>query len=197
MMSLTETSGIPEPRAPLTTPGAVGAHEALAHDTAEEWWSLYRGYVRGRLSAMTRDPNLVDDLMVETFARLLRHLRAGRPVPTSPKAWLSVISKNLLIDHLRLSAVRSEEARADLPHQEYQADFEEVERRQEAHEALSILTPRERQVMELRDFSDLSTRDTALIMGITDQAVRSIRHKAVARLRAARPNGPTRIEEAG
>ena len=187
--------GLDDPsREPIPEPAVIVADhtgdlggteaEARAHDIAEEWWALYRSDVRGRLGSMTRDHGLADDLTVETFVRLLRHLRAGRDVPTSPAAWLRVTARRLLIDHMRLSAVRAEEPRADLPATHYLSDFDAVERREDAHSRLDILDARQRKVMELRDFHDLSTEEVARIMDMTEQAVRSVRHKAMAKLRA-------------
>lgn len=171
------------PAAPDDSPRDQARLDRHAHDVAEEWWGLYRSDVRGRLGTMTRDHGLADDLTVETFVRLLRHLRAGRDVPANPRAWLRVTARRLLIDHMRLSAVRAEEPRADLPVTLYVSDFDAVERREDAQVRLGVLTARQRKVMELRDFHDLSTSDVARLLGLTEQAVRSLRHKATARLR--------------
>ncbi len=152
-------------------------------DVVAEWWGLYRGDVRARLGDMTRDHGLADDLTVETFVRLIRHLRLGRPTPDNPKAWLRVTSRRLLIDHLRRSAVRAEEPRADMPVMVSFSDFDAVARSEEARAWLDTLDPRQRTIMELRDFHDLSTAEVAGILGMTEQAVRSARHKAVVHLR--------------
>ena len=48
----------------------------------------------------TRNPGRAEDLTQETFLRLCRHLRDGRPLD-NPKAWLLTVANNLVIDEIR------------------------------------------------------------------------------------------------
>lgn len=152
----------------------------------ELYWREHRKYVYGRLLTLSKNPHLAEDLTVETYTRLLRHLRNGRPVPVNPQAWLILTANRIFIDHVRLASSRNEESRDEIRHGHYVEDFDSVELRQQAQELLAHLPPKQRRVMELRDFADLPTKVVAEILNMSDQAVRSARHKAVRTLRELR-----------
>lgn len=153
-------------------------------DFVASMWTSHAGVIRSRLISMTKgDRYLAEDLLLETFTRLLRHLRRGGHRPEQPRAWLMLTAKRIFIDHARLASTRNEETRERLPHPATQSDFEAIERREEAEAILGMLPPLQRQIMEMRDFEDLPTKDVAAKLGLTGQAVRSIRHKAVQKIR--------------
>lgn len=176
--------------------GANPLHEAdrddWVHEVAATWWAEHRRTVWLRLVARTGDRHLSDDLLADTFVRAIRYLR--RPdarIPDEPAAWLYTTAKRLLIDHTRRSHVRSETPWSDVPDDATPwpgppvifAPFEEIERREAFYSMIAVLPPPQRLVMELRDLHGMSTRETAEVMGRSDQAIRSLRHKAVRTLR--------------
>ena len=62
-----------------------------------------------------------------------------------------------------------------------------VERRLLVRRALATLTPRQRAVVVLRYFEDLTERDTAEVLGVSIGTVKSQTHLALRRLREAAP----------
>ena len=64
---------------------------------------------------------------------------------------------------------------------------EPVERRLLIRRALAALTPRQRAVVVLRYFEDLSERDAAEVLGVSVGTVKSQTHLALRRLREAAP----------
>lgn len=62
-----------------------------------------------------------------------------------------------------------------------------VERRLLVRRALAALTPRQRAVVVLRYFEDLTERDAAAVLGVTVGTVKSQTHLALRRLREAAP----------
>ncbi|RKE20085.1 SigE family RNA polymerase sigma factor [Streptomyces sp. TLI_171] len=60
-----------------------------------------------------------------------------------------------------------------------------VEELADLHGALAALAPRQRAVVVLRHFEDLSERDTAAVLGCSVGTVKSQHHRAMARLRTA------------
>jgi RNA polymerase sigma-70 factor (sigma-E family) len=62
-----------------------------------------------------------------------------------------------------------------------------VERRLLVRRALTTLTPRQRAVVVLRYFEDLTERDTAEVLGVSVGTVKSQTHLALRRLREAAP----------
>lgn len=168
------------------------ADETWVHETAEAWWHEHRRTVWLRLVARTGDRHLADDLLADTYVRAIRYLRTpGARIPDEPAAWLFTTAKRLLIDHTRRSRVRSETPWSDVPEDAVPwpgpavifAPFEEIERRESFYSMVAGLPPSQRLVMELRDLHGLTTKEAAQVMGRTEQAIRSLRHKAVRTLR--------------
>jgi RNA polymerase sigma-70 factor (sigma-E family) len=70
-----------------------------------------------------------------------------------------------------------------------------VERRLLVRRALGALTPRQRAVVVLRYFEDLTERDTAQILGVSVGTVKSQTHLALLRLRQAAPELAELLQE--
>lgn len=153
-------------------------------DLVDELWRSESKLIRARVASTVRgDSHLVDDIVHEAYVRLLRHLRTGGDVPPNPRAWLTLTAKRIVIDHSRLASTRREDLRGLVADTTEEVDFDAVEDREEAQGILAGLTPLQRTVMQMRDFEDLSTKTVAERLGLTGQAVRSIRHKAVRKIR--------------
>ncbi len=50
--------------------------------------------------AIERDPQVAEDVVSETFVRLVEAVRSGR-TPEQPRAWLHRVAANLVVDHGR------------------------------------------------------------------------------------------------
>ncbi|KQP63079.1 RNA polymerase sigma factor [Nocardioides sp. Leaf285] len=156
----------------------------------DQAWRDHHSAVREHLLIRARDPYLADDLAAETFVRMLRYLTdEGREQPTHMRAWLFAIARNLMTDHYRTPAARREALAFD-PQEDRSCPAAEqhvpLETWQDVLVLLHALSEHQRLVVVLRGLHDLSTAETAQIMGITDQAVRNLRHAAKRRLLAAR-----------
>lgn len=71
-----------------------------------------------------------------------------------------------------------------------------VDRRLVLHQALARLTPRQRTVIVLRYYDDLSEAQTAEVMGVSVGTVKSQTHLALRRLRERAPELADLLEEA-
>jgi ABC-type transporter Mla subunit MlaD len=60
-----------------------------------EAYEAYHDQLQGYLTSLTRDREVAEDIVQETFARLLREERAGR-APDHTRAWLFQVSRNLV-----------------------------------------------------------------------------------------------------
>jgi RNA polymerase sigma-70 factor (ECF subfamily) len=133
------------------------------------------------------DRQLAEDLTGDVFMRMLSALPGYRSVGLPFRAWLYRIAHNLLIDHIRKTNHRQPvpleavEGHADEDH-----SFSEFERRLQVDQlgwALAQLDEAQREVVVLRFIAGLSLKETALAVGKTEAAVKSMQHRSLAALR--------------
>lgn len=130
-----------------------------------------RGYLRG--IAAWAD---VDDLVQETYARLLR-TREVREV-RSPRAFLFTTARNAALDLFRRRATAKSDSLTEIDWSRVSdtapAAPEVVSRRQEVEllrQAIAALPERCRAVLHLRRFENLSHREIAQRLGIAEHTV--------------------------
>jgi len=153
----------------------------------DEVYDAYRPRVFAFLLRMTRSRTLAEDLLDETWLRLVRH--APRLLPdTRMGPWLFTVARNLYWTYRRDSLVE-EIAIPDLPSLwpsplAWPSPFDlaaagELERRVER--ALSTLSSQYREVLLLVGHEGLSPTDAAAVCGISAEALR----QRLSRARAA------------
>ena len=153
----------------------------------DEVYDAYRPRVFSFLLRMTRSRTLAEDLLDETWLRLVRH--ATRLAPdTRLASWLFTVARNLYWSHRR-DALVEESFLPDLvtlwpspapwPSPFDLAAAGELERRLER--ALSALSPQYREVVLLVGHEGLTPADAALVCGISSEALR----QRLSRARAA------------
>jgi RNA polymerase sigma-70 factor (sigma-E family) len=144
---------------------------------------------------ITWDPGEAEDLVQECLLKLARRWPRVRAM-VQPRAYARRILVNLALDDARGRARRRGEldeapAVVDGPAQNLLAG---VETRAELIDALGRLTARQRAVLVLRYFNDLTEAQTAEVLGCSPGTVKSNASRGLARLRevlAPIPN-PTR-----
>ena len=178
--------------------GATGAARGLASaDDLAAWiastWDDHRRDLFGFASALTRDPDVADDLVAEAFLRLIREARADR-MPDDPRAWLYRVVANLSLSRgRRLQTAQrfvrhlvdrrvSEPADARLLRNELPADLQR---------ALLSLKPDAR-VAVVMAARGCSGRDIAAALGRSDTSARTLLHRARLDLRARLTTGDDR-----
>lgn len=131
-----------------------------------------RAFLRGRFPGLTD----VDDLVQETYARLLRANAAGRVGEIRP--YLFATARNAAIDLLRhhksaaTDSVGNIEQLPVVEERPHAADA--ATHAQEIailHEAIAALPPRCREVLHLRRFEGLSHREIGERLGISPKTV--------------------------
>jgi RNA polymerase sigma-70 factor (ECF subfamily) len=90
---------------PLEAVDAAGAHRAALADAAVvAAWAAHQGELYAFLLRTTRDREVAEDLLAESFLRLTTEARAGR-APDNVRAWLYRVAANLATSRgRRLSA---------------------------------------------------------------------------------------------
>jgi RNA polymerase sigma-70 factor (ECF subfamily) len=132
--------------------------------------------------ALTRSHDDADDVTAETFERALRAWSAPLQAPAAPLPWLLLTARRVATDRWR-RAKRFTGLRprvGDIGHA--------GERRTEFwlwFDALAeILSDRQREVLVLRYQRDLTDRQIAMIMGLSESGVRSLVSRALDAIRS-------------
>jgi RNA polymerase sigma-70 factor (sigma-E family) len=155
-----------------------------------EAWVHARGGALARTAyLLTGDVQLAEDLLQETLARVAdrwhRLSRSG-----SPDAYARRVMHHLSIDRWRRRQARPAEVLTDSHHELAWSgvDADAVERRLVLRDALARLTPKQRAVLSLRFYEDLTEVQTAEVLGVSTSTVKSQTRQALDRLRALAPD---------
>jgi RNA polymerase sigma-70 factor (ECF subfamily) len=152
----------------------------------EDFDRLYADHAQPLLAFLvyrTGDRVLAEDLLADTFERVLRARRPFDRRKASAKTWLYTIALNLLRDHVRRSAaheraidkvVAGKQARSDA------AAFEVVQERDALQRALEHLSSDEREAIALRYGADLTVPEIAKV---THQKVTTVEGRVYRALR--------------
>jgi RNA polymerase sigma-70 factor (ECF subfamily) len=134
----------------------------------------------------TGDRQLAEDLVADTFERVLRARTRFDPRRGSEKNWVFAIALNLVRDHARRQTVEVsalERVGAQAPRQSYDWAFNAVDDRDELGQALSTLSADEREAIALRFGADLKLREVARALGESDGAVEKRISRGLQKLR--------------
>jgi len=143
---------------------------------------LYRSAYRAAYR-VTGDAEASEDAASEALTRAgvrWRHIR-GRELP-----WVVRVATNLAIDHARRQSRVARSADGRPPERGADAVYGEVD----LHRALETLPKRQRQVVVLRYFGDLSERQIATELGLAEGTVKSHASRGLAALRAQLADAP-------
>mgnify|MGYP006293492509 CR=1 FL=1 len=136
--------------------GETAAFEAI--------FERYRRPLLAYVIKRTGDRALAEDVVQESFVRLARHAARLNP-RRSLSGWLFRVARNLAVDHARRRQreVLVDTAPAPKPTREAGPDAElrRRERRDAIERAMDALSERERDVLRLRFYGDLTFRDIA------------------------------------
>lgn len=156
------------------------APDNLAHLESSKWFAAQvqpheealRAYLRGRFPTL---PD-IDDLVQETYARLLRTHATGDVVEVRP--YLFAVARNAALDLLRRNQVVAFESLGDmagLSVMEEKPDAAEATARSQemalVHEAIDLLPPRCQEVLRLRRFDGLPVKAIAARLGLSPKTI--------------------------
>ena len=139
------------------------------------WPGLYRtAYL------MLGEHQLAEDLVQSALAKTYASWRKVRDPGAAP-AYARVVLANTATSWFRRRSWRNEQPTAALPDHGVEHD---PSTRPAVVDALATLAPRQRAVVVLRYYDDLSVREVAQALGISEGTVKSQTSDALARLRA-------------
>ena len=152
--------------------------------TLTEAYTAWHEPLLGFLASATRDREAAEDLLQETFLRLVSEVRAGR-TPTDLRPWLYRVASNLVISRARRRAVagrwlsqlvqRGSGEAAD-------AEMLREERRGDLQRLLERLAPDARVALLLAAHG-FSGAEVAATIGRSDAATRVLMYRSRLRLR--------------
>ena len=158
----------------------------MRQDTFERLFEEHAGRLFSFLVYRTGNRALAEDLLSETFERVMRSRQRFDPRRGSERRWLYTIALNLLRDHARRQSheeqvLRHVSAGDTLDH--FDAGLDAVEHRDELYRALATLNEDEREALALRFGADLKLRDVASVLGDGESAVEGRIYRALGKLR--------------
>ncbi len=156
--------------------------------------SEFREFFAGRQLALSRtaylltgDHEAAEDLLQEALTRTLVRWSAVT-AGGNPEGYVRRIMLNQVRSRWRRSRRHREEPHADLPeHSSTGMLQEESAARHDLARALRRLGPRQRTVLYLRYYEDMSEAEVASMLGCALGTVKSQTHDALARLRVIAP----------
>jgi RNA polymerase sigma-70 factor (ECF subfamily) len=157
--------------------GERGAFDEIVKRHQRGLWRLVRRYVKNDADA--------SDVVQQAFVRAFRALERFRG-EASVRSWIYRIGINLALNHLR---DRGREQPSDVAGAELTVDavapgaMLSAERALALRQAVAELPPKQRMVLELRVFDDLSFREVAALADCTENAAKVSFHYAVKKLR--------------
>jgi RNA polymerase sigma-70 factor, ECF subfamily len=136
----------------------------------DQFEQLYEEHAEGLLGFLvyrTGDRVLAEEILADTFERVLRSKARFNPLRGSSKTWLYSIALNRLKDLYRKDeAERRALERSGVEPGETASDAERVEERASLQAALAGLDELEREAVSLRYGSDLSVPEVAKLLGV-------------------------------
>jgi RNA polymerase sigma-70 factor, ECF subfamily len=160
--------------------GNARAFEKIVH--------VYHRRVLNFVYQMTRQRQDAEDLTQQTFVKAFQHIErvdAGRPIIN----WLLTIARRTALNHFR-AARKWEFVPADLASTEPSParQLEQQERTDNLwSRARRVLSQREFEILWLRFGEELSTEETARVVGLTQIHVKVLVHRARQRLLKGEP----------
>jgi RNA polymerase sigma-70 factor (ECF subfamily) len=156
--------------------------EAALAALYDEYYGKIGRYIFVRIG----DRVVAEDLVGEVFLRALRSLDSYKERGIPMYAWLFKIAHNLVVDYLRQAAKRKTipiDNVQVVAKQDPQLMTETNMEVARVTKALDKLTPAQRQVIELRFFSGLTSEEASLILNKNSGAVREMQSTAIKKLR--------------
>lgn len=151
----------------------------------EEWARARSAALSRSAYLLTTDLHLAEDLAQETLVRVA--LRWSKLASDgSPDAFARVVMYRLAVDSWRRRRSRPSEFLGATPDRAEAGDA--VEERLVLRDALSRITAKQRAVLALRFYEDLTEVQTAQVLGVSVSTVKSQTRDALTRIRVVAPD---------
>jgi RNA polymerase sigma factor (sigma-70 family) len=182
----------------------TGGVNGTSDEAFERLYDEHAQALFGFLAYRTGDPTLAEDLLADTYERVLRARRRFDPRRASEKTWLYTIALNCLSDHHRRrtsegralelvatspvfesSDERFENEQSDLLEEIALGEHGEHSERDLLSRSLALLEGPEREAIALRFGADLSVAEIAKLTGERAATIEARVYRALRKLRDA------------
>jgi len=162
----------------------------VRRDAFERLYEAHAQQLLGFLAYRTGDRALAEDLLADTFEKVLRSRKRFDPRRGAEKTWLYSIALNTLRDHSRRAAAESRALHRAVPvatetpgRPGPSDELAQVEHRDQLVEGLAALSDEEREVIALRYGADLTMPEIAKVTGEQLTTVEGRVYRALSKLR--------------
>jgi RNA polymerase sigma-70 factor (ECF subfamily) len=148
----------------------------------DEYYDRIAHYVYVRIG----DKNEAEDIASEVFLKALKSIKSYEEQGVPMQAWLFKIAHNLVVDHFRRKSKYKTVSidNVEILDDTDPADTAEINITMESvGKAMEKLTVDQREVLQLRFFGGLSSKEVAGAMKKTDGSVREMQRSALEKLR--------------
>lgn len=157
-------------------------YESALSSRYEEYYDKIARYVYLRIGNKAE----AEDIAGEVFLKALKSLKSYKEHGVPMQAWLFRIAHNLTVDYFRkmqkrrtvpIDNIQIESGMDPVKKAEENAEIERVQK------AMEQLTQEQREVLRLRFFSELTSKETGQVMHKSHGAVREMQRAAIEKLR--------------
>ena len=135
------------------------------------WYDQYKTGIYRYILSITKDPQLAEDVLQDTFVKLLSG--DSKCSPGKEQAWLYRIARNICFDYLR-------KAKREQTHDQIPASTDSS---YEYIDLISSLSPMEQEIVTLKIVGGLTHREIGSVLHITAGAAQKRYERAIAALR--------------
>lgn len=156
----------------MTVPAQPRLHSLPAADadlTVTRLYKEYGAFITGYVTGLLGDKHLAEDVTQETMLRAWRHCAAFSAEKGSVRGWLARVAHNIVMDEFRARRSRPTEVAEDVVAESPVDDHADaVVTALQVRDALAVLSPAQRAVLEQLYLNDRTAREAAAILGIPE-----------------------------
>lgn len=160
----------------------------MGNEKFEELYERHASDLLGFLVYRTGDRALAEDILADTFERVIRAKRGFNPRRASEKTWLYSIALNRLRDLQRRAGAEAralEGSKAELAADASDPELGKVHDRDLLSRALASLSTEEREAIALRFGGEMTAPEIAALLGVKLTTVEGRIYRGLGKLRDA------------
>ncbi|MCR5101783.1 MAG: sigma-70 family RNA polymerase sigma factor [Butyrivibrio sp.] len=147
---------------------------------------IYEEYidkVKGYLYSHMENKADVDDFASEVFLKITQNIEKFDETKASLSTWIYTITRNTLYDHFRVNRVFEEIPETQTASDNIEEEYLNEETMSELAEVLKKLSPKERDLIILIYYDDLSIKEAAEKIGMSYSNAKLVHKKSLAKLK--------------